>query len=99
MAAAAATTSQGQGVAFANGDPRGHAPVYPIPDTKITALEHPMIIKDVDKAIQTFGRNPNLSSVSASVPLLFSHAGQPLSFNPDHRRLGAARLGPLVSAL
>ena len=45
--------------------PRSRAPKYSVPSRTIAALEHPMIVKDVDKAIKTFGNNPAFSHVSA----------------------------------
>lgn len=39
-----------------NVDPE-HAPSFAVPARRLGALEHPMIIKNVDKAIETFGRN------------------------------------------
>ncbi|KAI1849403.1 hypothetical protein JX265_008557 [Neoarthrinium moseri] len=36
------------------------APYFEAPPQKIIAVEHPYIIKDVDKAVKTFGTNPNL---------------------------------------
>ena len=32
------------------------APVYKVPAKEIVAVEHPMIIKNIDNALQTFGR-------------------------------------------
>ncbi len=39
------------------------APTYPVPARKLSAVEHPLIIKDVDKAIKTFGRSPAFQTV------------------------------------
>jgi hypothetical protein len=41
----------------------GTAPAYPIPRRRLGALEHPMIIKDLDKGIKTFGQNNALQAV------------------------------------
>lgn len=45
------------------------APIYTVPTRRLGALEHPMIIKDVDKGIKTFGQNFALEAVRG--PLLF----------------------------
>jgi len=39
------------------------APVYAVPTRRLGALEHPMIIKDIDKGIKTFGQNHALEAV------------------------------------
>lgn len=39
------------------------APVYVVPSRVIAAVEHPLVIKNVDKAIQTFGRNCSYQTV------------------------------------
>lgn len=41
------------------------APAYTIPSRRLGALEHPMIIKNLDKAIKTFGQNSALQAVSS----------------------------------
>ncbi|KAK3308152.1 RNA polymerase III transcription factor IIIC subunit-domain-containing protein [Chaetomium strumarium] len=51
------------------------APGYTIPHRRLGALEHPMIIKDLDKGIKTFGQNNALQAIldsaspQISVPL------------------------------
>ena len=40
------------------------APFYPIPPRHITSVEHPAIIQNVDKAIDTLQGNPGISRVS-----------------------------------
>jgi hypothetical protein len=40
-----------------------HAPTYTIPRRRFGAVEHPMIIKDIDKGIATFGRGHSVQSV------------------------------------
>jgi general transcription factor 3C polypeptide 5 (transcription factor C subunit 1) len=42
------------------------APRYTIPSRRLGAVEHPMIIKNLDKAIKTFGQNSALQSVRNS---------------------------------
>jgi len=42
------------------------APFYKIPLRRFGAVEHPMIIKDVDKGIKTFGRGHSFQTVSIS---------------------------------
>ncbi|KAI6357637.1 hypothetical protein MCOR25_007591 [Pyricularia grisea] len=57
------------------GSSSDHAPVYRIPTRTVSAIEHPMLIKDHDKAIKTFGSNFNFAAVldhesaQLSVPL------------------------------
>lgn len=55
----------------ANGGPEsppdvsGHgAPRYPIPRTKLSAVEVPAVIQNLDRAIKAFGRVPTLNHVS-----------------------------------
>lgn len=43
------------------------APRYAIPARRLGSLEHPMLVEDVDKAIQTFGMNPSLQVVRRSL--------------------------------
>jgi hypothetical protein len=40
------------------------APYYDIPEKKILAIEHPMVVKNIDNAIKTFGRVPPFKRVS-----------------------------------
>lgn len=40
------------------------APAYKIPSRTIAAVEHPFLIMDVDKGLDTFGPNPQYQSVS-----------------------------------
>ncbi|KAK0635226.1 RNA polymerase III transcription factor IIIC subunit-domain-containing protein [Bombardia bombarda] len=57
------------------GDDEEHAPLYPVPARRLGALEHPMIIMNVDKAVRTFGQNYALQAIldsaspQISVPL------------------------------
>ena len=44
----------------------GTAPTYTIPRRSLGALEHPLIIKNLDKGIKTFGQNNAFRSVSPS---------------------------------
>jgi hypothetical protein len=46
--------------------PTGSAPVYKIDKREIVAVEHPMIIKNIDNGLKTFGRGAPLSHVSRS---------------------------------
>lgn len=36
-----------------------HAPVYTVPRRSFSAVEHPMLVQDIDKGIATFGRKFN----------------------------------------
>jgi hypothetical protein len=36
-----------------------HAPVYTVPRRSFSAVEHPMLVRDIDKGIATFGRKFN----------------------------------------
>jgi hypothetical protein len=47
--------------------PDQYASAYKIPPRRLVAVEHPMIIKDVDKGIRTFGENPDYKSVSENL--------------------------------
>ena len=47
----------------------GTAPTYTIPRRSLGALEHPLIIKNLDKGIKTFGQNNAFRSVSPSFPI------------------------------
>lgn len=49
---------------FGDEDDPQYAPRYPIPARKLGALEHPLIIKDVDSGLRTFGPKPVLEAVS-----------------------------------
>lgn len=40
------------------------APTYAIPARRLAAVEHPMIIQDVDQAVKTFGPNADFNTVS-----------------------------------
>lgn len=40
------------------------APTYTIPPRRLGALEHPLIIKNLDKGIKTFGQNNAFQAVS-----------------------------------
>jgi hypothetical protein len=42
------------------------APVFTIPPRLLAAVEHPMIIKDLDKGLKTLGRAHSLRPVSSS---------------------------------
>jgi hypothetical protein len=41
------------------------APVFEIPDRDIIALEHPMVIQNLDNAVKTFGTNRPFLRVSS----------------------------------
>ncbi|KAK3685608.1 RNA polymerase III transcription factor IIIC subunit-domain-containing protein [Podospora appendiculata] len=55
------------------------APSYTVPARRLGALEHPLIVKDVDKAIKTLGENYALQAIldsaspQISVPLYMRH--------------------------
>ncbi|KAK4453200.1 transcription factor tau subunit sfc1 [Podospora aff. communis PSN243] len=71
-----------------------HAPRYTIPPRRLGALEHPLIIENVDCGIRTFGPNPALqavrntfSSSNSSAQILDSASPQisvPLYLRPDN---------------
>jgi len=44
----------------------GKAPTYVIPPRRLGALEHPMIIKNLDKGMKTFGQSNSFQSVRLS---------------------------------
>ncbi|KAK1760872.1 transcription factor tau subunit sfc1 [Echria macrotheca] len=58
-----------------------HAPVYSIPGRRLGALEHPLILKDLDRGIKTFGRNPTLQTILDSASPQIS---VPLYLRPDN---------------
>lgn len=48
------------------------APVYSVPDRGVVAIEHPMIVKNIDKALRTFGTNRPFRRVSIPVSQYFT---------------------------
>jgi len=40
------------------------APVYEVSQRKVVAIEHPCIIKNLDRGIKSFGPNPKFQNVS-----------------------------------
>jgi hypothetical protein len=44
-----------------------HAPRYSLPARRLGALEHPLIIRNVDRGIQTFGTNPSFQAVKQTL--------------------------------
>ncbi|KAB5563086.1 RNA polymerase III transcription factor IIIC subunit-domain-containing protein [Coniochaeta sp. 2T2.1] len=57
------------------------APSYSIPPRRFGAVEHPMIIKDIDKGIKTFGRGHSFQTILDSASPQIS---VPLYFRPDN---------------
>jgi hypothetical protein len=51
------------------------APVYNIERREVIAVEHPMIIKNLDDALKTFGTNRPFRRVSLRRPLSVSRPG------------------------
>lgn len=45
-----------------------NAPTYTIPPRKLGAVEHPMVIKDLEKAVETFGQTHSFKQVSSPQP-------------------------------
>lgn len=43
------------------------APTYTIPSREVVAVEHPMIIQNLENGIKTFGRAPNWSKVCGTM--------------------------------
>lgn len=58
-----------------------HAPVYTVPRRSFSAVEHPMLVQDIDKGIATFGRKFNFQEV---LQLEDSRAAIPLYLRPDN---------------
>jgi hypothetical protein len=54
------STTMASSLHFGDGDT---APTYTIPSRRLGALEHPMIIKNLDKGIKTFGQNNAFQAV------------------------------------
>jgi len=73
------------------------APRYAIPARRLGALEHPLLVKDVDKAIQTFGMNPSLQVVRPSL-LIISFPITALTIYPDPRLRESANISSAVPA-
>lgn len=44
-------------------DQQPQAPAFKIPSRTIAAVEHPFLVKNLDKGIETFGSNPQFQSV------------------------------------
>ncbi|OIW29567.1 hypothetical protein CONLIGDRAFT_661299 [Coniochaeta ligniaria NRRL 30616] len=57
------------------------APSYSIPPRRFGAVEHPMIIKDIDKGIKTFGRGHSFQTILDSASPQIS---VPLYLRPDN---------------
>ncbi|KAK0626534.1 RNA polymerase III transcription factor IIIC subunit-domain-containing protein [Immersiella caudata] len=58
-----------------------HAPRYSIPPRRLGALEHPLIIENVDCGVRTFGPNPALQAILDSASPQIS---VPLYLRPDN---------------
>jgi general transcription factor 3C polypeptide 5 (transcription factor C subunit 1) len=52
-----------------NDDEQQHAPWLPIPSRAVSAIEHPCIIKNIDKGIASLGGPVKLSKVSSELRL------------------------------
>ena len=50
------------------------APTYTIPPQRLGALEHPMIIKNLDKGIKTLGQNNAFQAVCPSTAQSINHS-------------------------
>ena len=48
---------------FKSASSTGEAPTYTIPSRKLSAVEIPAIVNDVDRAVSAFGRAPSLEHV------------------------------------
>lgn len=49
-------------------DGQSQAPAFKIPSRTIAAVEHPFLIQNLDKGLDTFGPNPQFQSVSSHQP-------------------------------
>ncbi|KAK9414391.1 putative Transcription factor tau subunit sfc1 [Seiridium unicorne] len=56
------------------------APYFEAPPQKIVAVEHPCVIKDIDKGMRTLGRDPNLQRLLSDD---IGRVSLPLWFRPD----------------
>lgn len=45
-------------------DVRPQAPAFKIPSRTISAVEHPFLVMNIDKGLETFGPNPQFNAVS-----------------------------------
>jgi hypothetical protein len=59
------------------------APVYQFPDTKVVALEHPCIIRNLDRGIESLGGNNRIQEVNSSRHTIESNIAVPASFGDD----------------
>ena len=77
-------------------------PCYDIPARRITSLEHPLIIKDLDKGLKTFGNQPDYGAVrrcnkKRCKKKILSHPNIILAnSDPDSLWWRASVLGPVV---
>ncbi|KAM7196419.1 RNA polymerase III transcription factor (TF)IIIC subunit domain containing protein [Rhypophila sp. PSN 637] len=58
-----------------------HAPIYPVPTRRLGAIEHPMLIKNLEKGIKTLGQNYALEAVLDTASPQIS---VPLYLRPDN---------------
>lgn len=54
-------------------DGQPQAPAFKIPSRTIAAVEHPFLIQNLDKGLDTFGPNPQFQSVRSHPFLLPFH--------------------------
>ncbi|KAK3365981.1 RNA polymerase III transcription factor IIIC subunit-domain-containing protein [Lasiosphaeria ovina] len=57
------------------------APAFTVPARRLGALEHPMVVLNVDKALKTFGQNYALEAILDSAS---PHVSVPLYMRPDN---------------
>jgi hypothetical protein len=54
--------------------PSGYAPWYNVPNKPVVSIEHPYIIKNIDKGLDTLGDTNQLQAVSRSIILFSEHS-------------------------
>ncbi len=77
----------------------GTAPTYTIPRRSLGALEHPLIIKNLDKGIKTFGQNNAFQAVSPSFPSSKTAESSLTERPSDPGLCQSSDLSPPVSAI
>ena len=75
-----------------------HAPRYSIPARRLGALEHPLIIRNVDRGINTFGTNPSFQAVKQTLFFFQQKDSTVIDMLVDSRLGKPSDLGAALSA-
>ena len=75
------------------------APAYEVPPRKVVAVEHPLVIKNLENGLKTFGRNKPFERVSKEFlsTYYFPHTGLVISLVTSNRRNLLAQFSRLSS--